>query len=886
MKNNPLIEAANMNEAANFITSMCTHQLPPIEPPTENWDSQVSMAAHGCFLSRTPDEEITVETDPGMITSMVSHQLDTLDRSITNINSEETMEDNCEVEDLITDTEPIFLPSMCTHQLSTPESPSESNEAQVSMAVHGYLASSFVEEIIVETDPGMITSMVSHQVDMAEESSQNFISEMTNAEDEDDVEEVSTEYIISKSSDEDNLESHELKTIKDELVVPHGAVQTSMATHQLPGCNTPTEFPENLISSVAHNSNHQECDANTESSPGISMVSHQADMAEVSTQNFISEITNAEDEDDVEEDSRKYIISKCSEEDNIESHELKTIKEELVVPHVQTSMATHQLQVCNTPSEFPENLISSVAHNYQEWDANTESSPGISMVSHQHHTCILGSHMNKEEEIHIKELNKESSLSIYNVVNTENNFNIIEKVENNHSSYTEDNQTQKNEEELPHDNENKEEDCLNERPVGNEDEELSESFDNILSEAPNTYTDTKISTYNEKLKRIQELQKLVENEIGEFENQRKNEQRIIENNLERTETHIVNNVKGVEFESYMVIHPQIQDENEAEMEEESIPVKETISSQCNTKNDIERTETYVTNKIKGVEFQSCVIIHQQIQEEYELENKDTNYSDVQTVSSQFDIENNSETSETKIVNNVKGVEFESCMVIHSQIQEENEAENEEDDYSESESISSQCESIDSVILKTSDQSEYSCNSGSLLSTSDQSGSLENLIQASCTLEHNSPVIITTSQVQQAEELEQNKSEDIRDDMRKGDIELEEENSEEFDDIKKHLRKLPRKSSNVEIKIRETELLNSLFKSSSNQNANPEEHKKGSKQDKSAKKSITLATLNENVKKQTYKIRFKVKLNQNSSQTSILQYLFGCFGGEKLFQQQQ
>merc|ERR1712106_212829 len=111
---------------------------------------------------------------------------------------------------------------------------------------------------------------------------------------------------------------------------------------------------------------------------------------------------------------------------------------------------------------------------------------------------------------------------------------------------------------------------------------------------------------------------------------------------------------------------------------------------------------------------------------------------------------------------------------------------------------------------------------------------------------------------------------------------ENENADKFNYLKKHLRKMPRKSSIIETKIRETELLNSLFQNSSKQTAEPKEQEKcqTNVQEKLQKSSMMIATLNEKDKKQTYKIRFKVKLNTNSS-TSVLQYLFGCLGGEKL-----
>merc|ERR1712106_1187026 len=110
-----------------------------------------------------------------------------------------------------------------------------------------------------------------------------------------------------------------------------------------------------------------------------------------------------------------------------------------------------------------------------------------------------------------------------------------------------------------------------------------------------------------------------------------------------------------------------------------------------------------------------------------------------------------------------------------------------------------------------------------------------------------------------------------------------ENVDQFNNLKMYLRKLPRKSSNTEIQIREIELLNSLFQDSCKQNVKhkQKEHAKYKTklQEIPHKSSMRFAAaLNENVKKQTYKIKFKVKLSSNSSKSSVLQYLFGCFGG--------
>merc|ERR1739838_1080982 len=80
---------------------------------------------------------------------------------------------------------------------------------------------------------------------------------------------------------------------------------------------------------------------------------------------------------------------------------------------------------------------------------------------------------------------------------------------------------------------------------------------------------------------------------------------------------------------------------------------------------------------------------------------------------------------------------------------------------------------------------------------------------------------------------------------------ENENNDQFNDLKKHLRKMPRKSSIIETKIRETELLNSLFLDSSKQTAERKEQEKCQTkvQEKLQKSSMTIGTLNEKDKKQ-------------------------------------
>merc|ERR1712106_590399 len=148
--------------------------------------------------------------------------------------------------------------------------------------------------------------------------------------------------------------------------------------------------------------------------------------------------------------------------------------------------------------------------------------------------------------------------------------------------------------------------------------------------------------------RIQKLQRLVEDEIEEFENKRKNNSKMIENDVEITETHIVSNVKNVEFKSCIVTHKHLD-------------------------------ENYVEENPQ-----------QEFDEEYENNSTD----------------NESMVTSTESLNSVICTTSENLKIIHGQILDGF------DDYSET----------------NSDQEDYE----------------ENVIQASCTLENNSPVIITAS----------------------------------------------------------------------------------------------------------------------------------------------
>merc|ERR1711936_1311941 len=176
---------------------------------------------------------------------------------------------------------------------------------------------------------------------------------------------------------------------------------------------------------------------------------------------------------------------------------------------------------------------------------------------------------------------------------------------------------------------------------------------------------------------------------------------------------------------------------------------------------------------------------------------------------------------------------------------------------------------------------------------DLSDEEENLIHASCTLKRDNTVSISSnfiisSQTQLAPEI--STQETAPEPLEKTELDGEECPTEDKDrretDLKLHPRAPPRKSVSLETKIRDKQLLESLLSDQKQTESSPDEEKKEIMPKPSIlkpnKSSITLS-LNENVKKQSYRIKFRIKVNdQSPKESSVLRYLFGCFGGERLF----
>merc|ERR1719228_1190085 len=364
---------------------------------------------------------------------------------------------------------------------------------------------------------------------------------------------------------------------------------------------------------------------------------------------------------------------------------------------------------------------------------------------------------------------------------------------------------------------------------------------------------------------------------------------IANNDLEQIPRHLGNNEEGQDNWEHLSISFEkenniCQDERPVELNEDlivSASCANFVSEEQNNENDILIND--FDSKLTNVRE-----LHKIVEDEIgELENKRNNNSSAN--------ENNAKITETCIVSNVKGVEIKSCFTFHHH---DDEIEDTEHLTSDSEDISLEanretCFSITEDNNSENKEEDEKVDAHSNASSSEMYNSRENLVHASCTIENNHPVIITACNLQlNSEDLQ---SQSTRNDINKGNAinhaaeengQIKDMNEETlnnndyiFNDLKQHLRRTPRKSITSETKIREAQLMKSFLQASLKESVEFGEEKDCNQ--KSPKSSIIFSTLNANVKKHSYKIRFKVKVGAESSKSSVLQYLLGCFGGEKL-----
>merc|ERR1719431_674629 len=270
-------------------------------------------------------------------------------------------------------------------------------------------------------------------------------------------------------------------------------LQSSMVAHQLPHCETPYEISQFLPSSASHGyfaiKQEELCFPS-------SMLIHQNFEQHFDKTSFIESI----------------------EEENMNEAEYEHI----------FSMASHQLPIYNTDEEFFITALSHSSPSNEILNFGTSGSES-SMLGHLVNDKTTGDETEENsddpifdstiqapiskstfEEFDEKEyvpvnndsrkVNDDSQIIMDQAENTEDNFkkNVVEKRIN---SYTEGTFTEKNEDSFQ-----------NKRPVGRDYmNENNDNNENVALKSP----------FTKRLTRIQKLQRLVEDEIEEFENKRK-----------------------------------------------------------------------------------------------------------------------------------------------------------------------------------------------------------------------------------------------------------------------------------------------------------------------------------------------------------------------------
>merc|ERR1712079_497260 len=241
-------------------------------------------------------------------------------------------------------------------------------------------------------------------------------------------------------------------------------------------------------------------------------------------------------------------------------------------------------------------------------------------------------------------------------------------------------------------------------------------------------------------------------------------------------------------------------------------------------------------------------------------------------------------TETQIVNIVKGIEFRSEIKITQLAEEDEDLDKTEDDVDPITDIS---DTNNNEIL---DEEEDIEENGLDISDSekDLSEGEENLIHASCILKRDNTVAISSnfipsqSQTQLGpEDTNISTEETVPETVEGADVETSEDQNKlhveecptnedkRESDLKYQPRAPPRKSVSLETKIRDKQLLDSMLSQQQKPTENiPVEEKKEITQKpsilKTNKSSISLtASLNENVKKQSYRIKFRIKVNDKS-----------------------
>merc|ERR1719150_1723261 len=123
-------------------------------------------------------------------------------------------------------------------------------------------------------------------------------------------------------------------------------------------------------------------------------------------------------------------------------------------------------------------------------------------------------------------------------------------------------------------------------PVGNNSDHEKDSFENFINESKQTYHERVADEYKSTIKRIQDLQKLVEEEIGEFEKSKKD--------IKKSEViTVMSNVKGVSFPLEITIKQKDQ------AEESPLVVKEAEKCPKGTQEQFQEEEESESEEVEG-----------------------------------------------------------------------------------------------------------------------------------------------------------------------------------------------------------------------------------------------------------------------------------------------
>jgi len=123
-------------------------------------------------------------------------------------------------------------------------------------------------------------------------------------------------------------------------------------------------------------------------------------------------------------------------------------------------------------------------------------------------------------------------------------------------------------------------------PVGNNSDHEKDSFENFINESKQTYHERVADEYKSTIKRIQDLQKLVEEEIGEFEKSKKD--------IKKSEViTVMSNVKGVSFPLEITINQKDQ------AEESPLVVKEAEKCPKGTQEQFQEEEESESEEVEG-----------------------------------------------------------------------------------------------------------------------------------------------------------------------------------------------------------------------------------------------------------------------------------------------